>query len=108
MLIGSWLVSGLLSQFSWWVAIIVFASLFGVSLDKALGGANDCGCFGPVSIPPTWVTLFDGAAILALWATERTRFRPPRFIRTRAVAFAGLAAGWVPGNRARKFAASVD
>jgi len=52
-----WLLSGLFRKAAWIIATIAFAGFIAVTLQKALIGAESCGCFGTVHVNP-WITLF--------------------------------------------------
>src|SRR5215212_9209430 len=59
---GSWLLAGLYPQATWWVTVVGFTTLLGLSLEKAAIGAKSCGCFGKAAVSP-WVTVaIDSAA----------------------------------------------
>ena len=54
--LGIWLICGLFRKAGWLAAVICFAFFIGVTLAKALAGAESCGCFGRVHVNP-WITL---------------------------------------------------
>lgn len=64
--LGSLLLAGLFPQLSWWLSVIFFIATMGFGLDRALAGAESCGCFGTVRISPWYTAAFDFAAWLAL------------------------------------------
>ena len=72
-LMGVWLLSGLYKKVAWLAAILCFVFFSGMSLYRAVIGAESCGCFGDVEVNP-WVTLFaiDLPAVILL-AVARPR-----------------------------------
>ena len=79
LVLGIWLISGLLSPLARWTALGVFTAFFCVSLLKAWAGETDCGCFGPVPFDPRYTAALDFGAILSLaW------WRPRRLARNAA------------------------
>lgn len=54
--LGIWLLCGLFKKAAWLAAVISFALFIAVTLQKALAGAESCGCFGRVDVNP-WITL---------------------------------------------------
>jgi len=54
--LGIWLLSGLFKKAAWVVAVLAFGVFIVVTLQKALAGAESCGCFGRVHVDP-WITL---------------------------------------------------
>lgn len=55
--LGIWLVSGLFRKAGWLLGVLAFASFIFFTGQKALVGAESCGCFGTIHVNP-WVTLF--------------------------------------------------
>ncbi len=51
-----WLICGIFRKFAWLIATIGFAGFSCITLYKALGGFESCGCFGTVKVNP-WITL---------------------------------------------------
>ncbi|MCD4831380.1 MAG: hypothetical protein K8R02_06175 [Anaerohalosphaeraceae bacterium] len=51
-----WLLSGLFRKAAWLITTISFGGFIAVTLAKALGGVESCGCFGSVHVDP-WITL---------------------------------------------------
>jgi hypothetical protein len=70
--LGVWMVSGLFRKASWLAGTAAYWGFVGVTLYKALGGAESCGCFGQIQVNP-WITLF---AIDVPFALLLTIFRP--------------------------------
>ncbi len=59
-----------------------------ISLKGFFSGAETCGCFGAVRIPPGPVALADFAAVLAIWTCcDRRSIREPARVGLRFVAF---------------------
>ncbi|MDD5326262.1 MAG: hypothetical protein PHY02_00425 [Phycisphaerae bacterium] len=54
--LGIWLVCGLFKKAAWMLAVLAFGLFIAVTLQKALSGAESCGCFGMVKVNP-WITL---------------------------------------------------
>jgi len=54
--LGIWLVCGLFRKAAWMLAVLAFGLFIVVTLQKALLGAESCGCFGMVKVNP-WITL---------------------------------------------------
>ena len=63
---GLWLCFGHYPAATRWVALFVFAVLFGFSLSQALAGKASCACFGALNVTPWLTALFDLAALIAL------------------------------------------
>ncbi len=54
--LGIWLLCRLFRKAAWLAAVAAFGIFIVITLEKALAGAESCGCFGPVDVNP-WVTL---------------------------------------------------
>ena len=55
--LGVWLVSGLFRKAGWLAGLVCYLGFIGVTLTKAITGAESCGCFGQIHVDP-WITLF--------------------------------------------------
>lgn len=76
-LLGLWLLVGVLPRAAWGVALVTFGAFAGVTLYSALSGAASCGCFGRVKISPWYTFSLDVVAVAALlW--YRPVSPPPR------------------------------
>ncbi|MHC5142181.1 MAG: MauE/DoxX family redox-associated membrane protein [Planctomycetota bacterium] len=78
--LGVWLVSGLFRKAAWLAGLVCYLGFIGVTLTKAITGAESCGCFGQIHVNP-WITL---AAIdvplfllLAIFRPKGTKLLPP-------------------------------
>ncbi|MHC5185436.1 MAG: MauE/DoxX family redox-associated membrane protein [Planctomycetota bacterium] len=78
--LGVWLVSGLFRKAAWGASLVCYLGFIGVTLTKAITGAESCGCFGQIHVNP-WITL---AAIdvplfllLAIFRPKGTKLLPP-------------------------------
>ncbi|MHC5116889.1 MAG: MauE/DoxX family redox-associated membrane protein [Planctomycetota bacterium] len=78
--LGVWLVSGLFRKAAWSAGLVCYLGFIGVTLTKAITGAESCGCFGQIHVNP-WITL---AAIdvplfllLAIFRPKGTKLLPP-------------------------------
>ncbi|MBY0231834.1 MAG: hypothetical protein K2W96_21310 [Gemmataceae bacterium] len=72
--LGTWLLSGIVRDSAWTLAVATFLVFAGVGLRQAFAGQASCGCFGPVK-PSPWVALgIDATALAALAATRPARF----------------------------------
>jgi len=85
-LMGLWLLSGFQRRAAWLAAVILFAAFAMYNCFQALGGAQDCGCFGRVEVSP-WVTFIFDLAVTLLLLTYPP---PPRTDRSRAGRRVGL------------------
>ena len=54
--LGVWLISGLFRKAAWLAGTLAFLGFIGVTLFKAISGAESCGCFGQIHVNP-WLTL---------------------------------------------------
>jgi hypothetical protein len=54
--LGVWLVSGLFRKAAWSAGLVCYLGFIGVTLTKAITGAESCGCFGQIHVNP-WITL---------------------------------------------------
>lgn len=55
----------------WWSHIVLFLVLFFVASVKTALGHADCGCVGPLSVPPWMMALVDGLVIVAIfWSLQ--------------------------------------
>ena len=74
--LGIWLICGLFRKAAWLTAVICFALFIVVTLQRALAGAESCGCFGRVHVNP-WITLFAiDIPLLAALLIFRPRHEP--------------------------------
>ena len=95
-MLGFWLVSGLLSPLCWVASVLFFSILCMASLYLAIAGQRSCSCFGPIAVNPWWTMLFDSGVISMLvlfrpsWTSE-TRLATS----ARAGAIVGLGAGTI-------------
>jgi hypothetical protein len=71
LLLGLWLLAGLLPRPTWAVALGCFSVFACVSLYKALAGQSSCGCFGRVQVNPWYTCGLDSAVVASL-----LRWRP--------------------------------
>lgn len=55
--LGIWLICGLFRKAAWLISALAFGAFIGITLHKALTGAESCGCFGLVTVNP-WITIF--------------------------------------------------
>jgi hypothetical protein len=55
--LGVWLVCGLFRKAAWVAGTLAYLGFIGVTLIKAVTGAESCGCFGQIHVNP-WITLF--------------------------------------------------
>jgi hypothetical protein len=78
--LGIWLVCGLFRKAGWLLGLIGFAGFIGVTLYKALIGAESCGCFGVIHVNP-WITLFlidvPIFLLLAIFRPKGEKLLPP-------------------------------
>lgn len=65
LLFGTWLIFGLLPEWTWLATIACFMVFTSVSLFKALSGEASCGCFGAVTIHP-WITATADIGVIGL------------------------------------------
>ncbi|MGO9110686.1 MAG: MauE/DoxX family redox-associated membrane protein [Thermoguttaceae bacterium] len=66
LLLGVWLLSGLLPRLTWLAALACFSAFACVSLYKALSGYTTCGCFGKVEVSPWHTAILDVFVVLSL------------------------------------------
>ncbi|MCX5647508.1 MAG: DUF1573 domain-containing protein [Planctomycetota bacterium] len=88
-LLGLWLVSGLARRAAWAAALACFVVFVGVTLPKALTGADSCGCFGAVKVNPWYTLVLDVGAVGALTTFRpnlKSRLQPPPRVRLQPVA----------------------
>src|SRR5438876_300801 len=72
-LLGLWLLSGLVLGAAWMAAAVFFSILASASLYMALTGQRSCACLGSVSVTP-WLTFaIDVIAVAALALCRPTR-----------------------------------
>jgi len=64
--LGCMLVTGLCGPQVRWATVALFCCFLGVSLVKALSGAQSCGCFGRIPVSPWWAAIVDMAVLSAL------------------------------------------
>jgi len=70
--LGTWLVWGVRDGATWWLALVTFSVFACWSAGRWLAGAESCGCFGAVALPP-WITLaIDTLAIACLLRSRPT------------------------------------
>lgn len=93
-LLDVWLLSGWQASIARKVAIIAFAAFSLVSFGKWLGGANSCGCFGGVRVPPGITTVLDLVVIatLAAWRPEQVEPNKNRLAFWSGTAITGVLA----------------
>ena len=72
LLFGLWLLSGIVPNLAWTIALACFCVFALYSLNSAIAGNASCGCFGRVPLDPRWTTVLDVTAIVLL-----LRCRPP-------------------------------
>jgi hypothetical protein len=73
LLAGLWMLAGLVPERTYRWAVAGFVGLGTSSLIQALAGKCSCGCFGNLSVSPWLASLFDAAAVAAMYGS-----RPPR------------------------------
>lgn len=101
MMLGLWLLGGLLPALSHMAAAVTFLMFLGIAIHQGVTGKASCGCFGNVSVPPWYTAGLDAGCLLALLTTWRGAMagRPPRrpWLRLAlvAAAVAGLCAASV-------------
>ena len=68
-LLGLWLLSGAAARAAWWAALVLFGAFAVFTLQRAISGAESCGCFGKVQLNPWYTLVLDCLAIgaLILW-----------------------------------------
>jgi hypothetical protein len=54
--LGVWLICGLFRKAAWIAGTLCYLGFIGVTLTKAVTGAESCGCFGQIHVNP-WITL---------------------------------------------------
>jgi hypothetical protein len=101
MLVGLWLVSGMAARGAWFVSLLLFAGMAGVSFYLGVTGQSSCGCFGRVEVHP-WATFaFDIAALALMWLFRPSQMEAawfPRFRQaTSVLALAALMIGIAGG-----------
>jgi hypothetical protein len=111
-LLGLWLLTGLLPRAAWWLATACFCAFLGISLFRAFSGESSCGCFGALHIHP-WVTAaLDGLLLFGLIAFRPARFSQPVPVRRRAawavIGLVALVAGGIPLLRAAAHSPAQD
>ncbi|MDD5134447.1 MAG: hypothetical protein PHP01_03430 [Phycisphaerae bacterium] len=78
--LGIWLICGLFRKAGWLLGLIGFAGFIGVTLYKALMGAESCGCFGVIHVNP-WITLsaidIPIFLLLAIFRPKGEKLLPP-------------------------------
>lgn len=78
--LGIWLVCGLFRKAAWLLGLIAYGGFIGVTLYKALIGAESCGCFGTVHVNP-WITLsaidIPIFTLLAIFRSRGEKLLPP-------------------------------
>lgn len=65
-LLGFWLLSGFYSRWAYYLVLVYFIGLGGISTYLLTVGAKSCGCFGSFAIHPWYTFLFNLTAISAL------------------------------------------
>lgn len=78
--LGIWMISGLFRKAAWAAGMLAYFGFIFVTLTKALGNAESCGCFGQVHIDP-WITLFaidiPFFLLLAIFRPRGEKLLPP-------------------------------
>ncbi|MCR4414452.1 MAG: hypothetical protein NUV77_18695, partial [Thermoguttaceae bacterium] len=93
---GSWLLAGVYSRATRFVAVACFCVFACVSALKGLSGEASCGCFGKLAVNPWYTFCLDVACVVALsaWpAEDERRVRDSRFRRAGAAVAASVAIG---------------
>ena len=81
-----WLLSGLFRKAGWLLTLISFAGFIGVTVHKALTGAESCGCFGTVIVDPRitlWAMDVPIFLTLAIFRPIGQKFLPPPWPSTK-------------------------
>ena len=77
LLLGLWLLFGVLARIGWAITIFFFLLLAIRSLTQAFSGQNDCGCFGSIiSVSPWYTAGFDALIVLSLSFVRPAGFGP--------------------------------
>jgi hypothetical protein len=66
LVLGFWLITGLLSRFAWTTAIITFAIFLAINIRDAFIGKASCSCFGNLLTSPWLVASIDFFVIISL------------------------------------------
>ncbi len=69
-IVGLWLIAGLWQRAAWVCAFCLFAVLAVASAYFSWMGVSSCGCFGPLSVSPTWTLALDAALLVTLLAVH--------------------------------------
>jgi len=81
--LGCWLLIGSRGLATWSVSLGTFAIFACVAAYRAAGGAESCGCFGPVHVNPWYTASFDVSAAVVLLACYRAaKTQQPRRLPT--------------------------
>jgi len=67
-ILGLWLLSGLLPRVAWGTALVFFIILAALSFTLAYQGQASCGCFGKVEVNPWYTFALDVGIVIALVA----------------------------------------
>lgn len=77
LVLGAWLLSGVLVRASWVAALVTFAAFAGVSGYLGLQGVASCGCLGAVPANPWWAFAADVIAVAVLAISPPKRDEEP-------------------------------
>ncbi|AMV24332.1 hypothetical protein VT84_08040 [Gemmata sp. SH-PL17] len=75
--LGLWLASGARPSAARAVGIVLLLAFSGLTLHQVVTGLRDCGCFGPVKVPPTATLAFDLTMLAGLVALKPRLAEPP-------------------------------
>lgn len=83
--LGVWMLSGLFRKAAWLAGTLAYFGFIFVTLAKALGGLESCGCFGQIHVNP-WITLFaidvPFFLLLAIFRPKGEKLLPPPWPNT--------------------------
>ena len=69
--IGLFVLTGLYWRQLRWIALLLFSLFSAYSLYLIIGGAESCGCFGPIKVHPWWTFMLDAAVVFGLLFSAR-------------------------------------
>lgn len=93
----------------WAFIAILFSGFTGVTLHRLLIGAESCGCFGGISIPPAITLSLDAAIVfMSAWLARAWGLRPWGFAFTLSLVPTLVVAGAVYSKHATPDAEGVD